>query len=208
MQTHPMCKQFKVTNLTESFDMLEQTFSASPAPMLFLSIYRLILEKDAVVRQNVTKTNWLAIDNLQTLNRAKTHGLWNGTIRVFESGSTIFNSTKYDNTPSTIGAMMNLFLGIESKVFMGTPVSTLSNDVTASQFYRDQLESYQYLPDGLAELWTNSSMTNALSFYVRVWDRDDVIEGVLSILLVGLFTLSVPFEGKLVGGLDAIHNTC
>jgi hypothetical protein len=149
--------------LTDIFDMLEQTFPAPPAPMLFLPINRPMLEKDAVVRQNIDKTNWLAIDNLQTLNRAKTHGLWNGTVRVFELGSTVLNGTKYENTPSTIGAMMNFFLAIESKVFVGTRTSSWSNDVTASRFYRGQLKNYEYLPDSL-ELWTNSNMTNPPSF--------------------------------------------
>jgi hypothetical protein len=163
MQKHPVCRDFKVTNLTDIFDMLEQTFPAPPAPMLFLPINRPMLEKDAVVRHKIDKTNWLAIDNLQTLNRAKTHGLWNGTVRVFELGSTVLNGTKYEKTPSTIGAMMNFFLAIESKVFVGTRTSSWSNDVTASRFYRGNLSNYEYLPDGI-ELWTKSSMTNPPGF--------------------------------------------
>jgi hypothetical protein len=168
MQQHPMCRTLKVTNLTDIFNMLERAFPTPPAPLLFLPINRPSLEEDAKIRKNSKgkkKTNWSASHNLQVLNHAVAHGLWNGTVRVFELGSSILNGTKYENTPSTIGAMMNFEFALQSKVFVGTPVSSWSVDVTASRFYRGvkQNKNFQYLPQGI-QPWTTPEMEHAPNF--------------------------------------------
>jgi hypothetical protein len=138
--------------------------------LLFLPINRPILEAGAKIKKvnAKKKTNWLAVHNLETLNRAVLQGLWNGTVRVFELGSTALNGTKFERTPSTIGALMNFYLSLHSKVFVGTPVSSWSVDVMASRFYRagrlDERETnYQYLPGGV-QLWTTSEMKDAPHF--------------------------------------------
>jgi hypothetical protein len=79
MQKHPMCRDKKVANLTDIFRMLEEKFPEPPAPHVFMPINRQYMEKEGY--PNLVKpeeTNWLAVENLKVLNRAISHGLWNG----------------------------------------------------------------------------------------------------------------------------------
>ena len=181
MQQHKVCPFHKVTNLTDIIDMLYQQFPIPPAPILFLPINRPTLEAGAKVKKPKAKkkTNWLAVHNLEVLNQIRIHGLWNGTVRVMELGSNALNGTKYEKTPSTIGAMMNFYFALNSKVFVGTPVSSWSVDVMASRFYRGQqlllpknsssddsnllYQNYQYVPEGV-HLWTTPEMKDAPNF--------------------------------------------
>ena len=189
MQKHMVCKQIKVTNLTEILISLQETFPVPPATKLFLPINRPSLEEEVNRTlsksnnkrnkkrkknvSNTTNVNWLAIHNLETLNHAIKYGLWNGTVQVFELGSTILKGTKYERIPSTIGAMLNFYLAVDSALFVGTEVSTWSTDVVASRFYRSRgnMPNYKYLPQMKIEEWTSTStntshsMINPPSFF-------------------------------------------
>jgi len=110
MQHHPMCPELKVTNLTEIIDMLEQAFPGEQVPMICVPINRPILEAYAVIRRKNKKkpTNWLAIENLKTLNRITRNGLWKETVPVVELGSSsLLKESSFHATPSTIGAVFN-----------------------------------------------------------------------------------------------------
>ena len=96
------------------------------------------------------KINWIAVENLRALNQARDFGLWNGQAKVFEFGSkALANVEYYQKRPSTTGALINFFIGVGAKIFIGTEVSSYSHDLLATRFYRDQMENYKYLPDGL-----------------------------------------------------------
>ena len=177
MQQHTVCVNKKVYNLTQLFEMMETYWPNDPpagVQRLFLPINRQYLEKEgdlnavaAVAKkrkrkpQDNNEVNWIAVENLKTLNHAVAHGLWNGRVKVFEFGANALTGTRYEQRPSTSGALLNFYLAIKSKVFIGTEVSTFSHDIVATRFYNqhkeeggdDMLQNYKYLPDGIHR-WT------------------------------------------------------
>jgi len=162
MQRHSKyCKPKKVLKLRDIFNWIEAKWPEPPAKHIFMPINRERLELDgseAVVeslkQQNKEKEiNWIAVDNLQALNHARDHGLWNGTARVFEFGAKAMAGTEYSHRPSTTGSMVNFFIAIDAKIFIGTEVSSWSHDLLATRFFRGNMENYKYLPDGLHH-WT------------------------------------------------------
>ena len=159
MQRQRVCVPQKVLNLTNIFEFMEATFPDPPAARVFMPINRQFLEKEGseeTVRANHNagkETNWIAVENLKALNRARAEGLWGGRALVFEFGANVLKETKFHDRPSTAGAILNFFVGINAKVFIGTEVSSYSHDLLATRFYRGMMENYKYLPDGLHH-WT------------------------------------------------------
>ena len=166
MQKHTMvCRDQKVYNLTDIFDLLERQFPEAPAPALFLPINKKLMENEGYPnKDNPDKTNWIAVANLEALNHALEHGLWNGRVKVFQFGSPSLEGTKYEDKALIAGAMLDYFLAINAKVFVGTPVSSFSVALTTARVYRGQLENYEYLPDGL-HLWTPPGTIRGPAFF-------------------------------------------
>jgi hypothetical protein len=150
MQKQLVCVDKKVLNLTHIFDFMEQTWPDDPpASRIFMPINRQALEKEIIDNPS----NDVAVNNLNELNRAVSEGLWGGKAKVFEFGANALKGTRYAEKPSTTGAMLNFFIGVNAKVFIGTEVSSYSHDLLATRFYRDKMENYKYLPEGLID-WT------------------------------------------------------
>mmetsp|Transcript_45094 Transcript_45094/g.54638 ORF Transcript_45094/g.54638 Transcript_45094/m.54638 type:complete len:115 (+) Transcript_45094:3-347(+) len=98
--------------------------------------------------------NWLAVDNLNTLNDAVSNGLWGGRVTVFEFG---VEAVRYHPVagmfPTVTAAMMDYFLAVDAVVFIGTEVSSWSADVAKTRFYLGNRENYKYVPWEI-DLWT------------------------------------------------------
>lgn len=152
MQKHPVCREKKVVNLTDIFHFLESSWEDPPVAKVFLPMNRPLLE------QAQGKDNAMADHNLKELNRAREYGLWNGRTKVYEFGSHSLQGTPYEKKPSTPGAMLNFFLSVDAKIFVGTEVSSYSHDVLATRFFRGSMENYKYLPHGLVH-WTPPGTT-------------------------------------------------
>ena len=157
MQKHPICPDKKVVNLTDIFRFLESTWKNPPVAKVFLPINRPLLEKAK------GKRNAMADHNLEELNRARDYGLWNGRTKVYEFGSNSLRGTPFAKKPSTPGAMLNFFLSVDAKIFVGTEVSSYSHDVLATRFFRGYKDNYKYLPHGLVP-WTPPGTTNPPGF--------------------------------------------
>lgn len=161
MQKHPVCRQFKVLNLTDIFDWIEEKWPDPPAKHIFMPINRQMLEKEGsedVVnyfqkRNQTEKINWIAVNNLRALNEARDKGLWNGRAKVFEFGANALKDTEFAGIPSTTGALVNFFIAIHGNIFIGTKISTYAQDIVTTRFFRNNMENYIYLPDGLHD-WT------------------------------------------------------
>mmetsp|Transcript_1068 Transcript_1068/g.2098 ORF Transcript_1068/g.2098 Transcript_1068/m.2098 type:complete len:105 (-) Transcript_1068:261-575(-) len=95
MQKHPFCLHLKVIKLPDVLRMLEEAFPVPPAPRLFIPIKRPILEAAALDMLKRGKPQSIEVRNLKALNKIRKKGLWNGTVQVFELGSTVLNSTKF-----------------------------------------------------------------------------------------------------------------
>ena len=155
IMANPVCRDVKEFNLTKIFQFLEEKFPDPPAPRVFIPINRQDMERGG--RPNLSKpkkTNWVAVHNLEVLNRAVREGLWRGRVQVFEFGSNSLRGTRYEKTPSTAGAILNYYIAQHAKIFIGTEISTWSMDLLHTRFYNGNLENYQYRPDGL-HLWTS-----------------------------------------------------
>ena len=157
MQRHKVCRQYKVTNLTDIIDMLYQQWPDGPPhgiSTVFIPINREFLEKEGYPNTgDSSKTNWIAVENLQALNQIAKEGLWKGSCRVVEFGSRSLKGSRYEERPSTSGAILNYFLAIGAQVFVGTEVSSYSHDLLATRFFRKRMDNYHYRPDGLHP-WT------------------------------------------------------
>lgn len=152
---------------------------------VFIPINRQYLEKEGAVEShsqegnhstNTSKTkqkknrgqdtNWIAVANLQALNHARDRGLWSGKAQVIEFGANSLEGTSYAFKPSTAGAMLNFFIGVPAKIFIGTEVSSFSHDLLATWFFRGYTQNYKYLPDGLHD-WTPPGTIDPLVLFAN-----------------------------------------
>jgi hypothetical protein len=164
MQKHVVCRDRKVLNLTDIVSFLEEKFPDPPARALFLPINRKILEKEGYPNEEEPeKTNWIGVNNLQAFNHILEHGLWNGTVKVFQMGTTGLAGTKFENRSSVAGSLLDYSIALESKVFIGTQVSSFSHGLMATRFYRHQFNNWEYLPDGLHQ-WTPPGIDKVPAF--------------------------------------------
>jgi hypothetical protein len=166
MQKHTMvCRDSKVYNLTQIFSMVESHFPEPPAPALFLPINKKLLENEGHPnKDDPEKTNWIAVANLQALNHALEHGLWDGRVKVFQFGSFSLEGTKFGDKALIAGSMVDYFIALHAKIFVGTQVSSFSVALTTARLYRGQMENYEYLPDGLHH-WTPPGTTRGPPFF-------------------------------------------
>jgi hypothetical protein len=164
MMKQRTCWNAKVTNLTDIFRFLEETFPDPPATRIFMPINRNYMEYGGIINTaHPNETNWMAVHNLKELNRAVEDGLWGGRAKIFEFGSNALTGTKYESRPATSGAILNFFMAQNSNVFVGTSVSTYSMDLLHARFYNANIENYQYLPSGL-ERWTDKTTKHPPGF--------------------------------------------
>eukprot|EP00934_Nitzschia_sp_Nitz4_P001778 Nitzschia sp. Nitz4//NODE_202_length_38933_cov_72.610268//9051//10802//NITZ4_additional_000020-RA//1//CDS//3329531780//1778//frame0 len=163
MQAHPMCREKKVLNLTTIFDFVQTKWPKAPVSTIFMPINRKVIELEAVVKSNISETNWIAIENLRALNWARDEGLWNGTAKVVEFGRKALEGTRFEDKPSTPGAMLDFFIGVNAKIFIGTEVSSFSHDLLATRFFRNLTENYYYIPDGLHD-WSPPGSVDPAGF--------------------------------------------
>ena len=165
MIKHNFCTRYKEVNLTRIFTWLEEMFPyPPPAKHIFMPINRQYMEKEGYINEkDPNSTLWIAVENLIALNSASQYGLWNQTVKVFEFGANALKGTKYEIRPSTTGALINFYIAINSKVFIGTPVSSYSHDLLTTRFYRGIRENYKYVPEGIIH-WTPQNMTSPPGF--------------------------------------------
>ena len=146
MTGHVFCKWAKVKNLTTIFHLLERDVPQPPAPRLFIAINRQLLERYGCDSHS---PNRLAVENLRALNHARKHGLWNGTVQVFEAGHQALQGTRFANRPGVFSAAVDYFLAVDAKLFVGTEVSSFSMDIITTRFYRNHSANYLYAPSGV-----------------------------------------------------------
>lgn len=151
MQVHTPCQDKKVTNFTDILTSIQDHFSEPPANNLILALDRGLLEKGVDDPKN---TNELQKYNLKVLNEVVTNGLWGGRVKVLEAGRTFMEKSGhpyYGRFPSLMGSIVDFFLAQNSKVFIGTEVSSWSNAVTRFRFYNNKKQNYVYRPGNVIQ---------------------------------------------------------
>lgn len=143
MLSHHICPKLKIRSLSKLFYTVEQHFPNPPAQRVFIPINKFNLLK------GVEQKDKEAIQNLATLEMAEIQGLWNGTVTVFEVGSQSLSDPFYDGKREISGSVLNFFLAVQSKVFIGTEVSTWSTDVWTVRYHQGRHDNYKYFPGGV-----------------------------------------------------------
>ena len=164
------CKDKKVVNMTDIVEMVHAYYPEPPASTVLLVFNRFMMEQVA----NGTKIDdmhKITVHNLNVINHMVENGLWGGQVRVIEAGSKVVElhnmnastsdtSAQNESTASSrggyyghfsniVGGIMNFFLAIDAKIFIGTEVSTYSTLNINSRFYRGERQNYFYRPGGL-----------------------------------------------------------
>jgi hypothetical protein len=49
--------------------------------------------------------------------------------------------TKFEQQQLTTGSLLDFFIGVNAKIFIGTEVSSFSHDLLATRFYRGMIEN-------------------------------------------------------------------
>uniref|UniRef100_A0A7S3QEQ1 O-fucosyltransferase family protein n=1 Tax=Chaetoceros debilis TaxID=122233 RepID=A0A7S3QEQ1_9STRA len=170
MYIHRMCKDKKVVNMTDIVEMVHAYYPEPPASTVLLVFNRFMMEQEA----NGTKIDdmhKITVHNLNVINHMVENGLWGGQVRVIEVGSKVVElhnmnastsdtSAQNESTASSrggyyghfstiVGGIMNFFLALDAKIFIGTEVSTYSTLNINSRFYRGERQNYFYRPGGL-----------------------------------------------------------
>eukprot|EP00547_Thalassionema_nitzschioides_P010945 CAMPEP_0194262610 /NCGR_PEP_ID=MMETSP0158-20130606/46633_1 /TAXON_ID=33649 /ORGANISM="Thalassionema nitzschioides, Strain L26-B" /LENGTH=522 /DNA_ID=CAMNT_0039002769 /DNA_START=162 /DNA_END=1730 /DNA_ORIENTATION=- len=174
MQVQPFCLEKKVLNLTDIFQALEDAFPTAPVKYVFMPINRQILEKEGTIHTNstddpdtnATTINWMAVHNLKALNQAVEFGLWNGTVKIFEFGANALKGTRYEERSSITGSVVNFYIGINCKIFVGSEVSSYAIDLLKHRFHRNLTSNFKYLPSGLED-WTPPGTVQPPGFQCR-----------------------------------------
>lgn len=158
MLVHPLCRQIKVNNVSMILDMIYEKYPEPPVKNVLLIFNRPLTEARVSPKytelpedlKELSKYNLAVIDDLVK------NGMWNGTVNVKESGANMVLDMLADNPVymkynSIVGAVVSFFTALNSKIFIGTEISTYSTLAATSRFYRENRENYFYYPTGL--LW-------------------------------------------------------
>ena len=103
--------------------------------------------------------NPLAAKNLAALERVEREGMFGGQARVFELGTSVLGDDPwFDGKKATAGSIINFYLALDGRAFVGTPISTFSVDVWTVRFFRGERNNYRYLPNGLERVANNETI--------------------------------------------------
>lgn len=151
---HGKCGEMKIFDLTKILNFVENEFEETPPLGIFMPLNKPLLVQGSKPEEN----NPLAAQNLAALERVEKEGMFGGKARVFELGtSALGDDASFDGMRATAGSMINFYLALNSRAFIGTPISTYSVDVWTVRFFRGKRNNYQYLPTGLEKVANNKA---------------------------------------------------
>ena len=90
--------------------------------------------------------------NLKEINQLVQEGMWGGQVKVVEAGSAVVENAGhpfYKHYSNIAGGIVNLYLAIQSSIFVGSEISTYSVMASNMRFYRDVKDNFFYRPEGL-----------------------------------------------------------
>ena len=145
MQFHDQCKEDKVIALKDIVDQIYKHFPIPPVSKVLIVLNRQNLEAED------RSKNRLAGENLDLLNHLRAHGMWNRSVEVVEAGTEILPKDSYYGRYCShlCGSIVNYYLAIEAKIFVGTSISTFSSSVVAARSGRNHTQNYLYTPNGI-----------------------------------------------------------
>ena len=156
MLVHPLCRQIKVNNVSMILDMIYEKYPEPPVKNVLLIFNRPLIEARVSPKYTGLPEDLKALSkhNLAVIDDMVKNGMWNGTVHVKESGANMVmdmlaDYPVYMKHNSIVGAVVSFFTALNSKIFIGTEISTYSTLAATSRFYRENRENYFYYPTGL-----------------------------------------------------------
>ena len=109
------------------------------------------------------KKNILAVHNLNVINELIASGMWDGRVKVHEAGSSLAIKSRhpiYSKYSAIVGGIIDFYLALEAKFFIGSPLSTYSTSLVKCRYFRNKKLNFFYKPEGLG--WVTSPDHKAL----------------------------------------------
>ena len=147
-----ICTQYRMMNVTQILEQIYQQFPGKPVNSVLIVFSRALMEAEAQRPKIKDEIHALNAYNLQVINELIQNGMWGGTVKVVEAGSDIVENSSngfYKRYSNIAGSIVNFFLAIQSKIFIGTQISTYSTLVMNSRLFRENLQNYFYVPEGM-----------------------------------------------------------
>jgi len=156
MARQQMCNDKKVYFMDNITDMIYRQYPEPPVETVLLVFARALLEKmeDRAQEKRARRNHHDKVNkhNLDLINNLLENGMWGGKVKVIEAGSELVENEGdpfYKRFSNIAGGIVNFFLAVQSKILIGTEVSTFSTLSMNTRFFRDERENYFYRPDGL-----------------------------------------------------------
>jgi len=150
------CGDKKVWYVDNITDMIYKEYPEPPVQTVLIVFARALIED----LEEQAKTSRREINHHQKVNRHNLNkikdlldnGMWGGKVKVVEAGSVIVEEAGnpfYKYYSNIAGGIVNFFLAVQSKILVGTEISTWSTLSMNTRYYRDIKENYFYRPEGL-----------------------------------------------------------
>eukprot|EP00979_Chaetoceros_neogracilis_P009572 scaffold2184_cov266-Chaetoceros_neogracile.AAC.31 len=150
------CGHKKVWYVDNITDMVYKQYPKPPVQTVLLVFARALIEAMEIdakkSERGLSHHQKVNRHNLNEINDLLDNGMWGGKVKVVEAGSAIVEEAGnpfYKYYSNIAGGIVNFFLAIQSKILVGTEVSTWSTLSINTRFYRGIKENYFYRPEGL-----------------------------------------------------------
>lgn len=156
MARQQVCTDKKVYFMDNITDMIYRQFPEPPVETVLIVFARSLLERmeENAQRKRRGRNHLDKVNkhNLDSIHNLLENGMWGGKVKVIEAGSELVQNDGdlfYRRFSNIAGGIVNFFLAVQSKILVGTEVSTFSTLSMNTRFYREERENYFYRPDGL-----------------------------------------------------------
>lgn len=159
-----ICYNKRVTSITNITQMIYKKYPKPTVKHILLPVALDIMEK--MEQSNLNKPNE-TLSNIELLNRQNLvdlknllkYGMYGGKVKVLLAGSKLVEelaSPYYKKYKVFTGSVLNYFISIESKIFIGTEVSSWSSSISNARLFRGKLQNYFFNPHGLHHITPNN----------------------------------------------------
>ena len=159
-----ICYNKRVTSIKNITQMIYEKYPKPTVKHILLPVALDIMEK---MEQSILNKPNETLSNIELLNRQNLvdlknllkYGMYGGKVKVLLAGSKLIEelaSPYYKKYKVFTGSVLNYFISIESKIFIGTEVSSWSSSISNARLFRGKLQNYFFDPHGLHHITPNN----------------------------------------------------
>ncbi len=152
-----ICSSKRVSSVKYITKLIYDAYPEPPVKSILLPVALDIMEK---MEQNtfnkstniLSKIELLNRQNLAEIRKLQAYGMYDGKVKVFLAGSRIVEEISepyYSKFKVFTGSVLNYYIAIESKIFVGTETSSWSSSISNARLFRGHLENYFFDTNGL-----------------------------------------------------------